>query len=296
MRQLTPDGRRIVEDLAQRYGFGTEAVTAMLYSVAAGGGSMAQFDHPEFGGMGQWSQGGMTMIGDMFNNALKARVDGLCAELAGALGRQLLAPAPSSGQFQSQGQQGQSQGGFGGGVSLFVAEPGRSGGSWWPNDLGYPSSTGAQNDIRYAVFPGTRRLAIEIGGALSVYDTLDHSIGGVSQQQGGDASLSFTSQYGLVRVADLPIVSGRGASRDASRETPAPVEPSAWGTSREMAPETQPFAEALPSSNQTPAQPSSAHSADDIFAMLERLAGLRDKGILSEEEFAAKKAELLARL
>lgn len=293
MRQLTPDGRRIIEDLAQKHGFSTDAVTAMLYSVGAGGGSMAQFDHPEFGGMGQWSQGGMTMIGDMFNNALKARVDGLCADLAGALGRRLFAPAPSSGQFQRQGQ-----GDYGGGVSLFVDEPGRSGGSWWPNDLGYPSSTGQQNDIRYAVFPGTRRLAIEIGGALTVYDTLDHSIGGVSQQQGGDASLTFTSQYGLVRVADLPVVSGPGAPGDARREPPAPVETPAWaGTSQQMAPETQPFAEALPSSNQTPpAQPAHAHSADDIFAMLERLAGLRDKGILSEEEFAAKKAELLARL
>jgi hypothetical protein len=30
--------------------------------------------------------------------------------------------------------------------------------------------------------------------------------------------------------------------------------------------------------------------------MIERLAELRQKGILSEEEFAAKKAELLARI
>ena len=41
---------------------------------------------------------------------------------------------------------------------------------------------------------------------------------------------------------------------------------------------------------------SAAAPGDDIFAKLERLAGLRDKGILSEEEFAAKKAELLSRL
>lgn len=47
-----------------------------------------------------------------------------------------------------------------------------------------------------------------------------------------------------------------------------------------------------------PATPSEtpAGSSDDIFAKLERLAGLRDKGILSEQEFAAKKGELLARL
>ena len=34
----------------------------------------------------------------------------------------------------------------------------------------------------------------------------------------------------------------------------------------------------------------------DIFAALERLADLRQKNILTEEEFAAKKAELLSRL
>jgi hypothetical protein len=34
----------------------------------------------------------------------------------------------------------------------------------------------------------------------------------------------------------------------------------------------------------------------DIFALIERLAELKDKGILSQGEFAAKKAELLARV
>ena len=34
----------------------------------------------------------------------------------------------------------------------------------------------------------------------------------------------------------------------------------------------------------------------DIFAKIERLADLQQKGILSPEEFAAKKAELLSRL
>ena len=34
----------------------------------------------------------------------------------------------------------------------------------------------------------------------------------------------------------------------------------------------------------------------DLFVKIERLAELHKKGILSSEEFAAKKAELLARL
>jgi len=33
----------------------------MLFAVLAGNGSMAQFDHAEFAGSGQWMQGGMIM-------------------------------------------------------------------------------------------------------------------------------------------------------------------------------------------------------------------------------------------
>ena len=35
---------------------------SMLQAVMDGNGTMAQFDHPEFGGAGQWMQGGMTMV------------------------------------------------------------------------------------------------------------------------------------------------------------------------------------------------------------------------------------------
>lgn len=192
MPQLTPEGQRIVEDLARRYGFGTDAVTVMLQAVAVGGGTMAQFDHPEFGGMGQWSRGGMTMIGDMFNNALKARVDGLCAELAGVVSQHSNPRRFTASQSQSQSQGGAPMAMMGD-VSLFVPMAGRASATWWPAELGQPSSVGQQNDIRYAVFPATRRLALLVNGVLSVYDTLDHQIGGVSQQQSGDASLSFTS-------------------------------------------------------------------------------------------------------
>ena len=209
----------------------------LLAALAAGHGTAAQFSHPELGGMGQWSQGGMLMIGDMFNNALKYRVDQLCTELAGVVRSQGWAvPAASQTQSQSpgagfQGQsqggggfQGQSQGGAGAGVSLFVPGAG-SPGSWWPAGLGAPSSVGAQNDIRYACFPAARRLAIQLGGGeVRVFDTLDHQISGFSQQQGGDASLTFTSQRGLVRVADLPRV-GAPAAMAPQQEPVAPPPP-----------------------------------------------------------------------
>jgi len=53
-----------------------------------------------------------------------------------------------------------------------------------------------------------------------------------------------------------------------------------------------------PPSNPSPASSSSggAASSDDIFAMIERLAKLRDVGAISDAEFGSKKAELLGRL
>ena len=176
--ELTPEGRRLVEDVAQRHGVSTDAVLTLLQAVAAGHGTSAQFSHPELGGMGQWSQGGMIMVGDMFNNALKYKVDQLCNELSAIVrgqGPAWAAPASSQSQSQSSGGHGyQSQGHGGGlapGVSLFVPGAGNPG-SWWPADLGVPSSTGAQNNIRYACFPATRRLAIQLDGReVAVYDT-----------------------------------------------------------------------------------------------------------------------------
>jgi hypothetical protein len=62
---------------------------------------------------------------------------------------------------------------------------------------------GAQNDLRYAVFPETRRLVIDDRGAVSVYDTGNDRIFGVAQAQSSDRTISFTSEDGLVRIADL---------------------------------------------------------------------------------------------
>ncbi|MDB5687600.1 MAG: uncharacterized protein JWR77_2189, partial [Rhizorhabdus sp.] len=42
--------------------------------------------------------------------------------------------------------------------------------------------------------------------------------------------------------------------------------------------------------------PSPPAAEDDIFAKIERLADLRQKDIITAEEFVAKKTELLARL
>jgi hypothetical protein len=45
------------------------------------------------------------------------------------------------------------------------------------------------------------------------------------------------------------------------------------------------------------AAPAAAPEADrDVFSAIERLGELRDKGILTDQEFSQKKAELLARV
>jgi hypothetical protein len=74
---------------------------------------------------------------------------------------------------------------------------------WWPSDLGEPSSSGAQNGMRYAFFPQRRRLLVEQDGRKTVYDSGDHQISGVAQQSGGSSSLVFTSQSGPVALETL---------------------------------------------------------------------------------------------
>jgi hypothetical protein len=87
-------------------------------------------------------------------------------------------------------------------VSLFVPPVPGTSGDWWPENLHAPNSTGAQNGVRYAYFAQAQRLAIDVGGTVTVYDTLDHQIGGFSQQQSVGGTLSFSSQYGLIDVRE----------------------------------------------------------------------------------------------
>lgn len=276
MQQLSPEGQQVVNSLCQRYGFSPDAITHMLFAVLNGNGHMAQFNHPEFGGGGQWMSGGMTMIGDMFNNGLKGTVDALCSEISGILVNQpgLL----RSGSFQSQSQGGGSQQSQGSGApmgesSLFIPDPADH---WWPKDLGAPNATGNQNNARYAYFGNAHRLAVETNGQVWLYDTLNHQIGGFSQQQGSGGSILFTSQFGTVNLSSLPVVSINGQA-----PAPAHAAPAAPVSTPEPA-----LAE--------PARPAAQDS--DIFGAIERLGELRDKGMLSDDEFSAKKIELLGRL
>ena len=78
--------------------------------------------------------------------------------------------------------------------------------AWWPDELGQPATSGGQDEVKYAFFPDARRLAIRQDGRVTVYDSGDHRISGVSQQQGSGRSLAFSSDQGEVKVADLRAV------------------------------------------------------------------------------------------
>ncbi|MCJ2013524.1 SHOCT domain-containing protein [Methylobacterium sp. J-076] len=225
-----------LQTVADRHGVSLDAVRHLLRALERGHGRMAQFDHPDLGGLGQWTSGGMTMVGRMFDDALKSKVAALCTELAATLPAEGYASTSSAGRPVGAGE-------------------------WWPGGLGRPSSTGSQDGMRYAYFPESRRLAIDEGSGVVVYDTAGHEISGVSQSNG---LVRFSGAAGPVALDRLSRV---GA------EAPA-----------------------VPSPSPRPPEPAPPVASGDVLATIERLADLHARGVLTSVEFQNKKAELLARL
>ena len=264
MQKLTIEGQNIVDNLSQKYNLTQDTIIYMIGAVNNGGGSMAQFYCSELGGGGQWMRGGMTMVGDMFNYGLKNTVDNLCSDISNALSTTIIFPLAPKGTTNSN--------------------------QWWPVELGNPFSSGAQNSTRYAIFQN--RLAVDVNGVVTIYDTLDNNISGISQQQGGNDSLTFSSQYGTILVSTLPIISGVGF-KGTVNNTPLnnfiqPIH------TNYIEPIVEPMIEPVVVNNSN----SSAlnESSKTIIELIEQLSTLQTAGILTQEEFSTKKAELLARL
>ena len=259
MSDLTEFGRNTINDVANRYRLSQDAVEHMARAVTNGGGTMAQFNVPELGGSGQWMMGGMTMVGDMFNHGLQGTVSNLCGELSNA---------QANGDF-------------------FTRPQTIAGSASWPEGLGSPSSVGGQNSTRYAYFPNANRIAFDPGNGTEVIllDTLNNSIGGFSQQQSGPGDpfmgITFSSQFGQFPLSSLPRV-GDAFIQNQPQE-PEPTAP------------YQPVPDQMQQPQPAPPQTTSQQD-EDILSTIERLAKLRDAGALTEDEFGAKKAELLARL
>jgi len=232
-----------LSDIAARHGLSKGAAEAALVGLRSGQARQAQFNHPDLGGMGQWSQGGMLMIGEMFSHGLKAKVAALFEELAPLAGK--LGPSPDGASANTDG----------------TADR-------WPAELGAASSSGSQNDMHYAIFSDTRRLAVEQAGKVTIYDIGDRRITGVAQQQSHDQSLRFTGPDGTISTADLPITE----SGPASTSGPAP--------------------------NVVTPSPAAARSEgdEDIAARIERLHALLTQGALTQAEFDEAKRKLLREL
>jgi len=111
----------------------------LLQALLNSNGTMAQFNHRELGGGGQWMRGGM------FDQGLNSKIDGLCSPLSQLLSPATFAPPVAGSQSQGSGQQGTAAGSG----SLFVPEAfGRAFGQWWPAGA---APTGAPPGTRSAM-------------------------------------------------------------------------------------------------------------------------------------------------
>ena len=140
---------------------------------------------------------------------------------------------------------------------------------WWPEQLGMPAASGAQNGMHYAVFPEQRRLALLQGERCRLFVLGDQRVLGLSAQ-GNSGTLMLLTAEGEQPLAGLEEL-------DAAAQMPS----------------TQTTDGAASSDDGTSGVGS---TGDDPYEALERLGALKAKGILTEEEFSSKKAELLARL
>ena len=276
----------LVAEAAAAHGFSREAATALWQALQRGQGRMAQFEHAELGGAGQWMAGGMTMLASMGDAALRARVDALAATLAPYAERAAASVAATP-----------------------PAASGRARADAW----GAAAASGAQNDLKYAYYPEARRLVIEDAQGLQVYDTGMHQIQGVSQQSGQGVPC-FQTAHGAVeltqlrRVADTQDTTGDGAPPAArARQLEAPDErarsaPSPATPARAAEPSAGAGSGHLGAAQTRTAQVGAdagrdaGERAEQALRLLEPLARLHQAGVLSAEEFQAKKAELLARI
>jgi hypothetical protein len=128
-RDMAVTDGELVDRIAKRHSVSPAAVQVVLAARRSGGGRMAQFSHADFGGMSQWSPG-MSMVGDMFNTQLKAKLDALCTDIAAHLDL-----SEAAGGRRTAGDEVSSR-------SAALSS------DWWPAGLGRPGSVGAQNDLR----------------------------------------------------------------------------------------------------------------------------------------------------
>lgn len=162
------------KEIASKFDVSESTVKQIFDSLERTGGRQAQFNIAELGGMGQWQFGGMMMIGDMFNNTLKAKVASICEAVADLV------------------------------INMPKDEKAKEKNSKKDTDTRKASMKGSQNDIHYAFYPSEKVLEITKNGKTKKYHTKDYQLSGVQQSQDGSGKkLSFSHPNGTVSVSDL---------------------------------------------------------------------------------------------
>ncbi|MBV8782337.1 MAG: SHOCT domain-containing protein [Phycisphaerae bacterium] len=172
-----------LSEIAAKHHFSESAASAALTALRHGRG-MAQFNHSELGGSGQWMNG-MIMIGSMSDHALKARVASLFADLLQLAQQAETISTPMKPMPPVIGMQ----------FSV-------------PAAWGQPASSGGQNEMRYAYYPIAHRLVVERDGKRTIYDTANIDITGISQQQSSmhAGRPVFNTDHGPIDLYLLKIV------------------------------------------------------------------------------------------
>ena len=124
----------LVDRMAKKHSVSPAAVEVVLSALRSGGGRMALFSHADFGGMSQWSPG-MSMVGDMFNTQLKAKLDALCSDISAHLDASPAAGGPRSAADDVSYR------------SMSASA------DWWPAGLGRPGAVGTRMIFDTPCFP-----------------------------------------------------------------------------------------------------------------------------------------------
>lgn len=193
MVELTPQGRARVVALSARHGASFEATLTLLRALIEGDGKSARFDHPELGGAGEWLAGGPTILSDLFNHDLKAKVAALCGDLAAMLDqvdKEIAIDAASGDTFA---------------VRLFepTQAPRDDAEPFWPAAWSVPDRVVRTPDLSYAVFDQAQRLALIEGGQVAHLATDQRRIERLKREADGlivaetDQGEVMLEEYGL---------------------------------------------------------------------------------------------------
>lgn len=113
----------------------------------------------------------------------------------------------------------------------------------------------------------------------------------IGRRRGGRPGLIGTAARTAVIAGTATSVSGKVAASQ-QRKAQAQAEQEQYQAAQQQA-QIDAAAQAAVAAQQAPAAPAPAAAGGDLVGELQKLATLKEQGLLSDEEFAAAKAQLL---